>query len=475
MKLEREIFEYPLYDVVVAGGGPAGIGAGIAAAREGLKTILIESNCCLGGVSTAGALPFYLGAYSGSIPFPKMLEQNMPYSECDRAFRAVGGIFEEMMQRMRAAGGGVGPCVVAQTDKYAGLDRFGCHDEFTFDIEIGKRVLDEMARDAGLEVLYYSHAVGCETEGNRIKGIYVTNKNGITYIPAKTVIDCTGDADIIADAGFKTYKGDRETGEMCHAGLVAHLEDIDSAKIEQYLNSGGDPWFRDICKKAKAENPGIDLPDRLIIFPMVRDGVYMINGGTSTFGIDGTSAEDRTRLTLWARQRVKNLCEVLFKKYIPGGEDCKIRLTAYYPGVRETRRIVGETTLTEELILKPVKPQDTVALAGRHFDLRRKSLTGSGKTGSQPFGEKLLPFKTAGIPYGALIPKDSYNVLAAGRCIAADGQALGPARIMSTCMATGEAAGTAAVFAVREDTSFKDVDIASLREKLRQNGAIVDL
>lgn len=471
MKLEREIFEYPEYDTVVCGGGPAGIGAGIAAARAGLKTILIESNCCLGGVSTAGALPFYLGAYGGSIPFPKMLQQNLSYSECDRSFRAVAGIFEDMMQRMREAGGGIGPAVLGQTDKHPGLDRFGCHDEFTFDIEIGKRVLDDMARDAGLEVLYYSHAVSCETECGRIKGVYVTNKNGITYIPAKTVIDCTGDADIIADAGFKTYKGDRVTGEMCHAGLVAHLEDIDSAAMEQYLNSGGDPWFRDICAKAKEENPDLDLPNRLIIFPMTREGVYMINGGTSTFGIDGTVAEDRTRLTLWARQRAKNLCEVLFRKYIPGGENCRIRLTAYYPGVRETRRIVGETTLTEELILRPEVPQDTVALAGRHFDLRRKSL----KSGSQPFGEKLLPFKAAGIPYGALIPKDSYNVLAAGRCIAADGQALGPARIMSTCMAVGEAAGTAAALAVRNGVSFKNVDIKELRDTLRKNGAIVDL
>ena len=476
MKFCKEIYEYPQYDVVVAGGGPAGIGAGIAAARAGLRTILIESNCCLGGVSTAGALPFYLGAYGGSIPFPQMLKKGLSYKELDRSFRAVGGIFEDMIQRVTAAGGGVGPCKIAQNDKYEGLDRFGCHDEFTFDIEIGKRVLDDMAREVGLEILYYSHAIGCECVGNIIKGVYVTNKNGLTYIPCKTVIDCTGDADIVADAGFPTYKGDRQTGEMCHAGLVAHLEDIDSAKMAEYLNSGGDPWFKDICERAKSENPDLDLPNRLIIFPMTREGVYMINGGTSTFGIDGTSAEDRTRLTLWARQRAKNLCEVLFRKYIPGGENCKIRLTAYYPGVRETRRIVGEVMLTEELILSPEKPQDIIALAGRHFDLRRKSaIDANGKHQSQPFAEKKLPFKAAGIPYGALIPKGSYNVLAAGRCIAADGQALGPARIMSTCMAVGEAAGTAAAFAINGNVSFKDVDIVALRNKLRENGAIVDL
>lgn len=471
MKLKRVVYEYPQYDVVVAGGGPAGIGAGIAAARSGLKTVLIEANGCLGGVSTAGALPFYLGAYGGSIPFYKMIEKNLPYAELDRTFRAVGGIFRDMVRQIKAQDGGIGPCVVAQTDKYPALDRFGCHDEFTFDIETGKRVLDEMANDAGLDLLYYSQAIGCETERNRIKGVYVANKNGITYIPCKTVIDCTGDADIITDAGFETYKGDRMTGEMCHSGLVAHFENIDSAAIESYIKRGGDPWFKDLCEKAIRENPGADLPKRIIMFPMVQEGVYMVNGGMSSFGFDGTKAEDRTKLTVWARQRAKNLCDVLFKKYIPGGEKCSIRLTAYYPGIRETRRIVGETTVTEEMILSPEKRSDIIALAGRHFDLRRKSNVG----GTQPFSEKSLPHKAVGIPFGALIPKNSYNVLAAGRCIAADGQALGPARIMSTCMATGEAAGTAALFAVRNGIPFNSVNVTELRDKLRENGAIVDL
>ncbi len=459
------------FDVIVAGGGPAGIGAGIAAARNGMKTLLVESNCCLGGVSTAGALPFYLGAVGGSIPYKKMLEQNIPYSKLNRTKEAVGGIFKEMTERIKAQGGGVGPCKVAQADRYPALDRFGCHDEFTFDIEIGKRVLDEMAVESGLNVLYYSQAVGVEMEKSSVKGVYVSNKSGITYFPCKVLIDCTGDADMVYDAGFETYKGDKSTGEMTHAGLVAHIENIDSSKIADYLSNGGDPWFKDICKKAIAENPDADLPERLIIFPMTDKGVFMVNGGTSKRGFDGTSGFDRTELTLWGRKRAKALNDILFKKYIPGAENCKIRLTAYYPGIRETRRIVGEKTLTEDLILSNEKPNDTIALAGRHFDLSR---TNSGNL-KQPFADKSLPFGAAGIPFGALIPKDSKNILAAGRCIAADGQALGPVRIMSTCMAVGEAAGTAAYFAVKDHLDFKRIDVCKLRERLRNQNAIVDL
>lgn len=471
MDFIKNAIELDEYDVVVCGGGPAGIGAGIAAAKSGMKTLLIEANGCLGGVSTAGALPFFLGAYGGSIPYNKMLELGISYSELNRTRKAVGGVFDKMIEKLNEKHGCVGPCKIAQTDKYPGLDRLGCHDELTFDIEIGKRAFDELAEESGLDILYYSHALGVNKTENHINGVFISNKSGILYVPCRTVIDCTGDADMVYDAGYETCKGDRITGEMTHAGLVAHIENIDSSKIDEYINTTGDPWFKQICKKALDENPELDLPERLIIFPMVEDGVFMVNGGTSKPGVDGTSGFDRTELTVWGRKRAELLVEVLFKKYIPGAENCKLRLTAYYPGVRETRRIIAEKPLTEELILSTQKPEDTVALAGRHFDLSRK--TDSGRT--QPFANKSLPFGVAGIPYGALIPKGSENIIAAGRCIAAEGQALGPARIMSTCMAVGEAAGTAASLAVKGNTSFIGVDIKELRDTLRKNGAIIDL
>lgn len=476
MKYSCETMEMPYYDVVVAGGGPAGIGAAIAAARSGMKTLLIEDNCCLGGISTAGALPFYLGAMTGSISYPQMLKKGLSYSELNRPKEAVGGIFKEMVDRIKSAGGGVGPCVIAQTDKYPGLDRLGCHDEFTFDIETGKRVLDEMATESGVEVLYYTRALDVKMTDKHVDGVYISNKSGISYVPCGVLIDCTGDADMVEAAGFETYKGDRETGEMTHASLVCHIEGVDMAAVEQYLNDGGDPWFKDICRKAQEENPELDVPHRLILFPMVQEGVLMINGGMSAYGYDGTSGEDRTRLTLWGRKRAQLVADVLFKKYMPGGENSSLRLTAYYPGVRETRRIVGETTLTAEMILNDSCSEEVIAIAGRHFDLsRQQKNTMFNNVAHQAFGEKELPRGATGIPYGAMIPKNSENIFVAGRCIAADGQALGPARIMSTCMAVGEAAGEAASMMLKENLKSMDVDVQVLREHLRQQNAIVDL
>jgi len=470
MQYSCEAKELKYYDVIVCGGGPAGIGAAISAAREGLSTLLVESHGCLGGVSTSGALPFFLGAKTGSISYPKMLEKGLAYKDLPRPADAVAGIFRQICDRIREADGGVGPCIMGQTDKYPGLDRFGCHDEFTFDLEIGKRVLEEMVREAGADILYYTSAVDAKRTGDRVDGIYVHNKSGICYVPCGAVIDCSGDADVAAAAGFATYKGDRLTGEMTHVSLVTHIEGVDSAIMEEYLNNGGDPWFKEQCARCQQEHPELEVPHRLIIFPMVQEGVYMVNGGSSAFGYDGTNGEDMTKFTLWGRQRARLLAEILFPGYIPGAKNCRLRLTAMAPGVRETRRIEGETTVTDEMMLNGSGWPNAIAIAGRHFDLSRASAAKQANL-VQPLGERELP-QGAAIPYGALIPVNSENILVAGRCIAAEGQALGPARIMSTCIAMGEAAGAAA--ALRGNGRFKDVDVQQLREKLRGHGAIVD-
>lgn len=459
------------FDVIVAGGGPAGTAAAVAAARQGLRTLLLEGTGCLGGTSTSGALPFWLGAMTGSIPFRKMLEKGLRYADLPRPRPAVGGIFLEAVRRIKAAGGGVGPAVLAQTDRHPGLDRLGCHDEFTFDIETGKRVLDEMATEAGVEVLYHTIVLGASLSGGRVTGVYAANKDGLTRVRAETFIDATGDADLVSRCGFATYKGDRESGAMTAASLVAHIEGIDSAAMERYLDGGGDPWFPDICAEARRERPGADIPKSLIIFPMVQEGVFMVNGGTAFDGFDGTSARDMTALTLLGRRRARVLVEDLFRPYMPGSRGCRLRLTAAYPGVRETRRIVAECTLREEDLLEGRSFPDTVALAGRHFDLSR----GGSGTG-QPFHDRNLSVKggITPIPYRAMIPRDTQNIIAAGRCIAADGQALGPARIMSTCFAMGEAAGVAAALHLRGGKAYRDVDPGELRETLRKQGALVD-
>ncbi len=465
------------YDVLVIGGGPAGMGAAAAAAKRGAKTLLIEGLGCVGGTGTSGGLPFWLGATTGSIPYYKMLEKGLAYSELPHPRKAVGGIFEEAMGRLRDAGLGVGPAIMGQTKECPGLDRLGCHDEFTYDLEGGKRILEQMILEAGAGILYFTHVVGVKVQDGILEGVFVSNKEGISFIRAKRFVDATGDGDVAAYAGFETYKGDRKTGEMTSASLVVHIEGVDSKAFEAYLNQGGDPWLRHACRQAQKAHPEMDFNDNIILFPMVREGVFMINGGTAFHFIDGTCAGDLSGLMHRGRMRAYNLLEYLFKPYVPGFENAAIRLTASYPGIRETRRIVGEYILTEEDALEGREFEDTIALAGRHFDLGRVQRREDGSLEYvQPTHKKEL--KPGGgvmrIPYRSLIPKGSYNLIAAGRCIAADGQTMGPARIMSTCMATGQAAGTAAAMTLIENCGFAQLDAGLLREQLRNDAAIVD-
>lgn len=472
------------YDAVVAGGGPAGFAAAIAAARGGLKVLLVEAGGFLGGVSTQGGLPFILGATSGSIPFPQMIEKGLRYADLPHPRKAVGGIFDSFVAAVKAECGGVGPARMAQTDLYPGLDRLGCHDEFTFDLETGKRVYEEMVLASGAEILFFTRVLKADIDANRIRGLWLTSKDSVTYVGCRAVIDCTGDADVVESAGYETYKGDRKTGEMTNASLICHIENIDPAPLERYLNEGGDPWFTPFCAQAQKDHPEYDVPNALVIFPMMQPGVFMVNGGTNRGGIDGTQAASLTELALWGRQRARFLVEELFRKYIPGAENCRLRLTAPHPGIRETRRIVAEYILTEDDLLMGRTFDDTIALAGRHFDLEREEdevVQAGAADGvdcqnlTQTFAvTNRLKLGVAPIPYRSLVPKGSDDVIVAGRCVAADGQALGPARIMSTCMAMGEAAGTATVLKLQGGLSYRTIDVQHLRRLLRQAGAEVD-
>lgn len=484
MKYEIDAKLYGTYDVVIAGGGPAGLSAGLSASRSGLKALLIENSGALGGTSTIGALPFILGAYNGSIPYRRMLEHGLQYEDLPRKKRVVGGIYDIITSRIRKEGGGVGPCKMAQSDKYPALSRFGCHDEFTFDIETGKRVFDELAEEFGLSVLYYTSAIDTKIENGEITGVYVSNKDGISFVECRAVIDCTGDADLVYRSGFETYKGDKQSGEMTDIGFITHIENIDCEKLSKYIEEGGDPWFLEQCERAakeRADGNGNTPPTSIIMFPMIEEGVFMINGGTNhSFvnekNLDGTSANDLATLTKIGRKRAKWLVENLFRPYIPGAENCRLRLTATYPGVRETRRIVAEKPLTEKDIVAGTRFEDTIALAGRHFDLGRKSDEESEKNGGlQGFSSaNALGGGVACVPYGALIPRGSKNIIVAGRCICAEGQALGPIRIMSTCMAMGEAAGVATAIKLRDNVDYKDIDVTELQSTLRSLGAKID-
>jgi len=476
VKFNKNLEVKASYDVIVAGGGPAGLAAAIASAREGLSTLLIEREGNLGGHSISGAYPFWLGCISGSRPFLKMLDAGETYRDTlMRGEYVVKGIFKEIVDDLKQECRAIGPGVMAQSPA---LERLGAHDDIAFDLEAGKRVFEKKVLEAGADISYFTTALEPEIKHNVVKGLFVVNKSGINYIETQAIIDCTGDADVIHRGGYETQKGDEETGLMNAMSLVAQVENVNINPLINYLQEGGDPWFREFIQLAqkKCKEDEVSFNDNIIMFPMIQEGVFLINGGMIFPMKDGTNPEDRTKVMIKGRQRAKKLLEEILRPYVPGFRNARLRLTAPVPGVRETRKIIGEHIIQEEEVLAGKEYNDTIAYSGRHFDLGRPYKKPDGTIGmKQPFHEEnrsIEGSKTA-VPYRSLIPKDSVNIVTAGRCLAAQGQSLGPLRIMPTCFATGQAAGTAAALVIRNNISFKEVDVHKLRQKLTDAGAIV--
>ncbi|HBG28232.1 MAG: hypothetical protein A2Y10_12885 [Planctomycetes bacterium GWF2_41_51] len=452
------------YDVIVVGGGPSGTAASIAASRNGAKTLIIESTGCMGGNATSGGLPFWLGAKS-------------------QGREVVAGIYKELTDLMIAEKMTIGPGrSPSQGGKMKGMGI--TDDEVMFDLEGGKRAHENLAIKSGVLISYFTTAIMPKVKNKKIEGLYIHNKSGLGYVGAKVVIDCSGDADIAFDGGFETTKGDGPDKSLCPITLIWHAENVNVDELSAYLINGGDKRFRAVVEDAKTKGIWPWASDIIIMFPMMKDGVMMING-QSQINVDGTNAAEITKAMIDGRKYAAEYLEVL-KRYIPGYKNAALRYVASSLGVRETRRIKAEYMLTTEDIVNGVEFDDVVALSGYHFDL--------GKPVKQADGSWLLvqplhknvnagqsqPLQKAAkgyieIPYRCLIPKGSVNLLVAGRCVGVEGQALGPIRVMAPCFAMGEAVGTAAAMSINENCSVQKISITALKEKLTSQGAIVKI
>lgn len=456
------------YDVVVVGGGPAGTAACIASARGGAKTLLVESSGCMGGQATNGGLPFWLGARAQT---------------ADGLKDVVGGIYAELRDNMIAEGTAVGQGRSLPQD--GKLLKIGItDDEVMFDVEGGKWLHEQLAIKAGVEILYFTTMLAPKVKDKTIEGLFLVNKNGLCYVDAKVVIDCSGDADVVYRAGFDTLKGDRDTGAVCPATLVWHVEDVDIDAVAEYLNNGGDKRFRALVAELAEKGIWQWEVDFVNFFPMVKKGVVMINGQPQ-INIDGTDARSLTKAMIKGRQNAVDYLNKIMRPYLPGFKDARIRYVASYIGIRETRRIVGEYTLTTEDIVYGRDFDDIIALSGYHFDLGKPVKRSDGTWMIiQPLHQNVnsgqtQPMKKAGkgfveIPFRCLIPKGAKNLLAAGRCISTDDQALGPVRVMAPCFAMGQAAGTAAAITVAENIDVQQLDPTILRKTLVSQHAILE-
>ena len=419
-------------DVLVVGGGPAGVGAAFAAARSGARTLIVEQFNCLGGVATAGG--------HGHICL---------YSAWSDATRVVGGVPYEMAVRVSQAG-------------------FGVHTTGSVDFEVEgmKLVLEQMAEECGCRLLYHTFFCEAVVEEGRVIGAVIQNKGGRQVIRAKRIVDCTGDGDVAASAGCAFKQGDEETGLCQPVTLMFTIGGVDWIRVR--------PWWTDWQMKhvwAEAQKNGDMRPFQSAImgfwYTPTRPDQAGINF-THITHVDTTRAEDLTRATIEGRKQAYESIAV-FRKYVPGMERCYMISTPNTVGLRESRRIVGEHVLTRGEVVAQSVFEDAIGYGSFFIDIHNTKGAGMDTKAWRP--DKGFKYQ---IPYRILVPKGVDNLLVAGRCASCDHEALGSLRVMPQCGVMGEAAGTAAFLSLRAEVTPRALDAGELRAQLRRQGCILD-
>jgi len=439
-------------DVLIIGAGPAGLCAAIAAARSGVRALLIEQNACSGGMATAGLVGPFMTCYDKS--GERMI---------------IRGLFEEIVDRLVAKGGALHPSGIPSGSAFTSWIGPGHSHVTPFEPEVLKTVADGMLRESGVRVLYHTRFVKALMEGNAVTGAVIHSKSGLQAVHARVIVDCSGDADVAADAGAAFELG--RHGTMQPATMFFRIGNVDSAKLEAEIRANLHAFHRENgvnyrsfhWRVAEARAAGDWNLERVSIgmFRGVKPDEWSINT-SRIMGVDGTDAESLTEAEMEGRRQAAEIFSFI-RKYLPGCGNAVLLSTASTVGIRETRHVRGDHVLTVDDVLDGRVAEDSILLAANSVDVH-------GRFG--PLSNEYLTIRDGewyGVPYRCLLPLGIENLLVAGRSVSAESDAAGAVRVMPPCMGMGQAAGTAAAMAVRQGLLPRRLDAAALRTALREN------
>lgn len=403
-------------DICVIGGGPAGTAAGVIAARDGAKVLIIESQGFFGGGGTASLVPGFM-QFSNGVDF------------------MAGGFGKEIYDATKLP--------------YPGLG---------IDPELLKRTYDNLVKDSGADFLFHTTMIDVSVVGDHVEHIIVAAKSGVYAIKAKVFIDATGDGDLCAWAGAPYEFGD-ENGNVMPSTLCSMWINIDWDRVEKGRPNRfvGEAYADGVFTQEDYHVPGI-----------WRTGKDTGGGNIGhCYGIDATNERSLTEGLILGRKIAPEF-ETYFRNYIKAGyENARMNLTASYLGIRESRRIIGDYILTEQDFVNRANFDDEIGRYSYPLDVHPEL----GKENYAAFLKEhtsmnLGKGESYGIPYRSLIPQKLSNVLVGGRCMSTDKKMQSSVRVMPGCYITGQACGMAASMAAKANDAVRDIDIGTLQDKL---------
>ena len=439
------------YDVVVAGGGTAGVIAAVAAARNGADVLLLER-----------------GGFLGGHPVTQLLEHSVGWFDATGK-ATVGGLANVLVERLRRDGGSPG-----HIRDDTGYTKF----RLPLEHEVVKSTVTQWIVDENIDFLTQTMVVGVQEDNDRLY-VLVENKSGRHAFAANAIVDTTGDADVCAFSGCEFLSQDG--AETQPVSLLFKLGGVNHDSLLDYVEANASGFKLDVEPGCLRDRPYVNLwgfgeflqrgyaggrlsleRNELHYAGHVLTNEAVIN--VTRVAADATSARELSRAEAVLRKQVLEFAR-FFRESVPGCENSFLAATASCVGVRESRRIRGLTVLTDEDVRAGRSRTDAVARGG--FPIDSHDPRGKGMDGTEhvPRGYD--------IPFGTLVPDQGANIVVAGRCISAERRALASARITGTSMATGQAAGTAAALSARTGTPIRELVVNELQAVLREQGAII--